>query len=257
MRILFMNPFGTDRYNAIIQGILDQAKRTDAEVVVENLSKGPTYLDYHYYKNFILDELIERGIQAEKEGYDGIIFGCMLDPGVLEAKENIDIPIIGTHEPTIHVAAQLGHRFAVVTNSDKSAPSMANLVRQYGLEPKCVGAGSIQMSLDEIFEKPEQCRENTLKAIRWCKDKGADVMVAACTIQSAYFMHAYGLSKETFSIEGITYLDPNIIGLKMCEMLVDLHKMGISLSRNSLFAKPQDFSLSDWMNVRKTFNVEG
>ncbi len=256
MKILFMNPFGTDRYNALIQRILNKAKRPDTEVVVENLSKGPTYLDFHYYKNFIVNELIERGIRAEKEGYDGVIFGCMLDPGVFEAKENVDIPLIGTHEPTIHVAAMLGHRFAVVTNSDKSAPSMANLVRHYGLESKCVGSGSIRMSLDEIFEKPEQCKENTLKAIRWCKAQGADVMVAACTIQSAYFMDSYGLSKDTFTLEGLTYLDPNITGLKMCEMLVDMHKMGISLSRNSLFGKPQDYSLSDYIDVRKTFGVE-
>jgi len=251
-----MNPFGTDRYNGIIQGILDQAKRPDVEVVVDNLSKGPTYLDYHYYKNFIVGELIERGIQAEKDGYDGVIFGCMLDPGVFEAKENVDIPLIGTHEPTIHIAAMLGHRFAVVTNSDKSAPSMANLVRHYGLEDKCVGSGSIKMSLDEIFDDPSQCKENTLKAIAWSKERGADVMVAACTIQSAYFMDAYGLSKETFSIDGITYVDPNIAGLKTCELLVDLHKMGISLSRNSLFGKPQDFSLTDYIDVRKIFGVE-
>jgi allantoin racemase len=256
MKILFMNPFGTDRYNGLIQRILDQAKRADTEVVVDNLSKGPTYLDYHYYKNFIVGELIERGIQAERDGYDGVIFGCMLDPGVFEAKENVDIPLIGTHEPTIHLAAMLGHRFAVVTNSDKSAPSMANLVRHYGLEDKCVGSGSIRMSLDEIFDKPEKCKENTLEAIRWCKERGADVMVAACTIQSAYFMDAYGLSKETFTIDGLTYLDPNITGLKMCEMLVDLHKMGISLSRNSLFKKPQDFSVNDWHCVRRTFGVE-
>lgn len=256
MKILFMNPFGTDRYNDIIQNILNQAKRPDAEVVVDNLSKGPTYLDYHYYKNFIVGELIERGIQAEKDGYDGVIFGCMLDPGVFEAKENVDIPLIGTHEPTIHIAAMLGHRFAVVTNSDKSAPSMANLVRHYGLEDKCVGSGSIQMSLDEIFDDPSQCKKNTLDAIAWSKAKGADVMVAACTIQSAYFMDAYGLSKETFSIDGITYVDPNIAGLKTCEMLIDLHKMGISLSRNGLFGKPQDFSLSDYINVRKIFGVE-
>ena len=59
MKILFMNPFGTDRYNGLIQRILDQAKRPDVEVVVDNLSKGPTYLDYHYYKNLIVGELIE------------------------------------------------------------------------------------------------------------------------------------------------------------------------------------------------------
>lgn len=256
MKILFINPFGTDRYNAVIEKILNKAKRKDTDVVVTNLEKGPTYLDFHYYKNFIVGELIEKGIQAEKDGYDGVVFGCMLDPGVFEAKENVDIPLIGTHEPTIHLAAMLGHRFTVVTNSDKSAPSMANLVRLYGLESKCVGSGSIKMSLDEIFDNPKQCKDNVLDAVRWSKERGADVLVLACTIQSAYFIDTYGFSEETFTVEGLTVLDPNIVGLKTVEMLVDLKKLGIGLSRNSLYKKPKDFSESDWHCVRKMFNVE-
>lgn len=256
MKILFINPFGTDRYNAIMEKILSRVKRSDTEVVVTNLEKGPTYLDFHYYKYFIMDELIEKGIQAEKDGYDGVIFACFLDPGVLEARENVDIPLIGTHEPTIHLAAMMGHRFTVVTNSDKSAPSMANLVRVYGLESKCAGAGSIQMPLDEIFCNPQRCRDKVLEAVQWTKDRGADVLALACTIQSAYFIDAYGFSENTFQVSGITVLDPNIVGMKTMEMLVDLHKLGIRLSRNTLYGKAADYSESDYHAVRKMFGKE-
>jgi allantoin racemase len=256
MKILFIKPFGTDRYNPIMERILNRAKRDDTTVVVTNLERGPTHLDFHYYKYFIIDELIEKALQAEKDGYDGIVFGCFLDPGVLEARENIDIPVIGTHEPTIHLAAMLGHRFTVVTNSDKSAPSMANLVRLYGLESKCVGSGSIQMSLDEIYGNPEKCKEKVLEAVQWTKERGADVLAMACTIQSAYFIDAYGFSTDTFHVSGITILDPSIVGLKTMEMLVDLHKIGITLSRNSLYGKPKDFSESDYYAVRKMFGKD-
>jgi len=256
MKILFINPFGTDRYNPIMEKILNRVKRSGTNVVVTNLKKGPTYLDFHYYKYLIMDELIEKAIQAERDGYDGVIFACFLDPGVLEARENIDIPLIGTHEPTIHLAAMLGHRFTVVTNSDKSAPSMSNLVKMYGLESKCAGSGSIQMSLDEIFANPTKCKEKVLEAVEWSKERGADVLAMACTIQSAYFVDTHGFSKETFQVSGITVLDPNIVGLKMMEMLVDLHKLGIGLSRNSIFGKPTDFSVSDYHAVRKMFGKE-
>jgi len=256
MKILFVKPFGTDRYNVIIDKILNRVKRSDTDVVVTNLKKGPTYLDYHYYKYLIMDELIEKAIGAEKDGFDGVIFACFLDPGVLEAKEVVDIPVTGTHEPTIHLAAMLGHRFTVVTNSDKSAPSMANLVRHYGLESKCVGSGSIQMSLDEIFGNPEKCKDKVLEAVKWTKERGADVLAMACTIQSAYFIDTCGFSRNTFQIDGITILDPNIVGLKTMEMLIDLHKLGIGLSRNSLFGKPADFSESDFHAVRKMYGKE-
>jgi Asp/Glu/hydantoin racemase len=47
MKILFINPFGTDRYNSIMEKILNRVKRSDTNVVVTNLKKGPTYLDFH------------------------------------------------------------------------------------------------------------------------------------------------------------------------------------------------------------------
>jgi len=256
MKILFVNPFGTDRYNPVMEKILNRVKRSDTTVVVTNLTKGPTYLDYHYYKYLIMDELIEKSVRAEKDGYDGVIYACFLDPGVLEAREIVDIPVTGTHEPTIHLAAMFGHRFTVVTNSDKSAPSMTNLVRLYGLESKCVGSGSIQMPLDEIFENPQKCKDKVLEAVKWTKERGADVLALACTIQSAYFIDQFGFSKGTFQISGITVLDPNIVGLKTMEMFVDLHKIGISLSRNSLFGKPTEFSESDYHAVRKMYGKE-
>jgi len=106
MKILFINPSGTDRYHPIMEKILNRVKRIDTNVVVTNLKKGPTSLDFHYYKYFIMNELIEKGIRAEKDGYDGVIFTCFLDPGVFAAKENVDIPLIGTHETMILFASE-------------------------------------------------------------------------------------------------------------------------------------------------------
>ncbi len=79
-------------------------------------------------------------------------------------------------------------------------------------------------------------------------------MALGCTVLSAYFIGNYGFSQSTFQLSGITVLDPNIMGLKTIEMLVDLHKIEICLSRNSLFGKPIDFSESDYHAVRKMFN---
>lgn len=47
MKVLFVKPFGTDRYNSIMEKILNRVKRTDTNVTVTNLKRGPTYLDYH------------------------------------------------------------------------------------------------------------------------------------------------------------------------------------------------------------------
>ncbi len=55
--------------------------------------------------------------QAEKEGFDAVVVGCFLDPGVREARELVDIPVFGTANTALHVCAMLGHRIGVITTS--------------------------------------------------------------------------------------------------------------------------------------------
>jgi Asp/Glu/hydantoin racemase len=59
-------------------------------------------------------------LEAEKEGFDAIAMGCLLEPGVREAKQRSGIPVVGALEASLHLASMLGKNISfVLSGSDK------------------------------------------------------------------------------------------------------------------------------------------
>lgn len=52
--------------------------------------------------------VIEATVQAEKDGFDGVIIGCAGDPGVDGAREMVKIPVIGPAQASYVVCSMLG-----------------------------------------------------------------------------------------------------------------------------------------------------
>ena len=58
--------------------------------------------------------------QAEKEGYDAVVPLGVLDLGVEGGRSLVDIPVIGPFQACLHVAAQLGERFGIISYTAQS-----------------------------------------------------------------------------------------------------------------------------------------
>jgi len=108
MKLLALNPFGTGAFDDAVRDVLGKAKRSDTELVVDHLEKGPTFFRYMYFKSLAVPDIVEHVIRAEKQDYHGVYIGCSFDPGVKEAQEVVDIPVVGGLVPAIHLARQLG-----------------------------------------------------------------------------------------------------------------------------------------------------
>ena len=70
MKLLALNPFGTGAFDDAVRDVLEKARRPDTEVIVDHLAKGPTFFRYMYFKSLAVPDIIERVIQAEKQGYE-------------------------------------------------------------------------------------------------------------------------------------------------------------------------------------------
>ena len=110
MKILALNPFATDNYDKAVQSVLEKVRLSDTEICVDHLSRGGSFIRYKYFKSLITPDIIERIIQAERQGYDGVFVSCCFEPGVTEAREVVDIPVVGGAVPAVFLARQLGQR---------------------------------------------------------------------------------------------------------------------------------------------------
>ena len=239
MKILALNPFGTDAYDGAVQAVLERARRPDTELVVEHLSRGPEFFRYWYFQSLATVDIIEHVIQAEKQGYQGVYIGCSFEPGVKEAREVVDIPVVGGAVPAVHLARQLGQRFGFITDTELAAVNTYDVFKRYKLDVECAAIQAVGLGVEEVVRDPEENWRRVIEVARKVVSEGADVIILGCTIVAAFFGSLGG--KLPADLAGIPILDSNVCSLKTLEMLVDLReKHGITVSRKAYYAKPQD-----------------
>ena len=64
----------------------------------------------------------KRVVEAEKEGYNGVVIACYGDPGIEAAKELVKIPVVGITEASYALARILSTKFLVVVSAETAVP---------------------------------------------------------------------------------------------------------------------------------------
>lgn len=249
MKLLFINPFGTPVYDDVIKKVLAGTTRSDCRLDVDHLKNCPADIDYYSFKHLVEERFIERVVEAERQGYDAVVDGCCYDPGLLEARELVDIPVVGCLEPTMHVASMLGHKFAVITDHHKAVPYLENMVKISGLNSRCTSVRAIEVWIRNIIKEPDIVAPKVLEeAKKIVEAERAEVIVLGCTIVASCFDLEYRKhpTKIRFPI-----LNPVVVASKMAETMVDLRRLGVSTSRLAYFEKP-DYSLDEYLDAKRS-----
>src|SRR4026207_2376071 len=99
------------------------------EGVAESAGIGVHYrvLEYHDAR-----EVIYNAMKAEREGYDAFLIGNISDACIREAREAVNIPVLGLCETSLHIACMMGATFSMVSISEKWTPRLIENVTRYG-----------------------------------------------------------------------------------------------------------------------------
>jgi allantoin racemase len=155
--------------------MIDHFKSPLTEVVYRGLPNcGVRVVNDERSREIVAPLHVKMVLDAEKEGFDAIAMGCLLEPGVKEAKEKCKIPIIGALEASLHFASMLGSRFSfVVGGSDKVVKEeiprggrsniLVDLIRSYGLVSRLASIRGIGLETLDFF--PEYKNLDKLKEL--------------------------------------------------------------------------------------------
>lgn len=254
-RIEFINPFGTPIYDQLIQETL--LPYTSAETVVEvtHLSGVPVNIDYYYPKHLMEVGVFEQVIAAERRGCDAVIVGCCYDPGVLVARELVDIPVIGPLEAALAMVRFFGHDFTVLTDHHKAVPYLRDLVRLYGHEPNCRSVGCIDWWVTDMVQNPDAVADD---AVRLANDAmrrdQSEVVILGCTIIAGCLERACLAGRY----RDVPVINPNLAALKMAESLADLKRLGkYNLSRSGYYQKQNQHAAqtAEFEEVRRRYRL--
>jgi len=237
MKLLVISPFGSDKYDEAIRKIVEKVKRKDVEITVKHLKRGLSFIRHAYFQMMMTPDVVEEIIQAEKMGFDGVFVSCCFEPGVKEAREVVDIPVVGGSIPAVFLARQLGQKFGFITDTPRADAQTYDLFKQYKLDVELVGIRSVEMNIDSIAAKPEKNNERVITIVKKLIQDGADVIINGCTVVAAYFSEI----EVPEELKEIPILDSNVCAVKTLEMLVDIQKtLGIKVSRKVYYQKPQE-----------------
>ncbi len=226
MRIRIVSPIVGDW---LIEEALKEGRQfaaPDTELDAVGLSKGPPSIEGIYDEVLANPHIVDKVIEAEKDGCDGVFVTCFGDPGVDAAREKVNIPVVGGFGPAVLMATGLAGRWSIVTVLREVIPLCRDLARKHGLESNMASVRVIDipvLELDDQDRLMNRTLEESLSAIR---DDGAEGIVLGCTAMLGLgsFLRE-GLTKEGLNIPVV---EPTAAALGFLESMI---RSGVSHSK--------------------------
>ena len=228
-------------YGADLKKVIAMAAEPGTTVHVQGLSEAAgigahfRFLEYHDTK-----EVIYNALEAEKQGYDAFLIGNITDAGLREARELVNIPVLGLSETSLHVASMMGASFGLIAIAERWVPRLMENVERYGLRSKLAGIEAMQTSpldLRKAF-RDEARRQDVIErfseAAQKLVAKGAEVLIPAGGEVGVFVIDA-GL----FELQNAPVVSGIFELVKMGEMAVKLRTLtGRFTSRRLCYSRP-------------------
>lgn len=180
----FVHPVAQAPYIERLQALLDQVAGPGVRFEVHGLD--PPDHSFHPLTEFrCASQVIRNALEAEKAGYDAFVLGHFQEPGLLEMRGAVDIPVIGLGEANVLAALSLGHRFGLVTIDPVFVPWHDRQVKTYGLADRYVGTTALKMDLPAFMQAftdetaYARVRDDFVAQVRPLIAAGAEVIIPA------------------------------------------------------------------------------
>lgn len=234
MRIKIIAPVITDQFNLRIEEEANAFALSDAEIHVENISRGAASIESSYDEALNAPAIVEAVVRAEREGFDAVFVDCFGDPGVDAARERVSIPVVGGFEPAVHTARLLTDRFSIITVLPNGFPLFRRLIRKQGMEGCITSIRWVNIAVLDLSGAETLGDALALEAELAVGVDGAEGIVLGCT-------GILGLARtlqKTLAARGhgVPVVDPTgaAVGL-----LQSLHRNGLSHSKRTYPEPPQ------------------
>jgi allantoin racemase len=231
-------------YNEALRAVLDAAKDAGTIIEVHGIEKRGGVGDQYRYLEFIeAQEVLENAARASREGFDAFLIGNIGDPGLREAREATDIPVLGLCETSAHLANMMAGNFSIVTGNQKHAPKIIENITRYGLRDKLFAVRRMNVNrlvdLNEGFVNPAAGKaliDEFLAAASANVAEGAELVIPAVGVLMV-LLARHGIHEVS---PGIPILNGVTALVKMGEAAVKMRRLfgGSWTSRRAMYAAP-------------------
>jgi len=136
---------------------------------------GPAYVSTPADVALATEKVVETiALAARDDQPDGCLIACFGEPGLLQARQRFNFPIVGMAEASMLTAMQLGGNFAILTLGEHWPAMLHDLVKVYGVQDRCVAIERIPGTPFDLMANPKQAAESVAAAAKKC---GAQIVI--------------------------------------------------------------------------------
>ena len=247
MRI-WVQVFSSRERNPDFHGALEEHLRSIAdpgvEIEIHGTRKGGLGEQFRFFQAIDTPDIIENILKCRaakgENRYDAFVSLNSTDPALVEAREILDIPVLGFLETTAHVACMMGRAFSLITPNPKFAISYSQKIQLYGLSGRLASIEAMNIphlpDYRQAFIDPaahQRVFNEFDSAARRAVAAGAEVIIPCGS-------HAVLAARRGVKeIDGALIVDGLGILLKMAETAVKIRQfMGTFVSRKMLYQTP-------------------
>jgi allantoin racemase len=242
VRILWINPVGTDQYDPAIGALLKREARKDTRVDVVSLPDDrPKHLEYHAYEAVVTPDIVGL-VHAFRKRYDAFVIGCFYDVALREAREvSGDAVVLAPCQSSLVYAAHLGTSFSVLVGRRKWIPKMEENIRAYGHGDRLASMRPLELGVLEFQRDPEETARRMLaEGKRAVEEDGAELLILGCTIE-------YGFYRKMQEGLGVPVIDAVLSPFKLAESLGESAlRFGWTPSRRGGCESPPEEEAGRW-----------
>jgi Asp/Glu/hydantoin racemase len=247
----FVHPTEQAPYLERLQKFLDTVAAPSVRFEVHGLD--PPDRHFHALTEFrCAAQIIRHALEAERAGYDAFVIGHFQEPGLLEIRGAVDIPVIGLGEASMLAALSMGGRLGLVTIDPAFIGWHERQVLAHGFGQRVAGVRALQMDLPGFMRaftdeaSYARTRAEFVEQVRPLIAAGAEVILPAGGLPMLLFAR-----ECPFVIDDALVLNGITVVAKATEMALGLRRLtGAVVSRRGTYAKASAACVEEYLRAR-------
>jgi allantoin racemase len=247
----FVHPQEHAPYIERLQTFLDGAASPGIKFEVHGLD--PPDRHFHPLTEFrCAAQTIRNALEAERAGYDAFVIGHFQEPGLLQIRGAVDVPVIGLGEASMLTAMSMGGRIGLITIDPIFIDWHERQVTSHGFGQRIIGVRALKIDLPGFMraftdEKSyAEVRADFIEQVRPLVASGAEVIVPAGGLPMLLFAR-----ERPFVVDGALVLNGIAVVVKATEMALALRQLtGSVVSRRGTYAKASPACVEEYLKAR-------
>ena len=247
----FVHPVEHKPYMERLQAYLDMAASPGVTFEVHGLD--PPDRHFHPLTEFrCAAQTLRNALEAERAGYDAFVVGHFQEPGLLQIRGSVDIPVIGLGEASLLAGLSMGGKLGLVTIDPVFIDWHQRQIAAHRFDQRVAGVRAIKIDLPGFMRaftddaSYAKVRADFIAQVEPLVAAGAEVVIPAGGLPMLLFAR-----ERPFIIDGALVLNGIAVSVKATEMSLALHALtGAVVSRRGTYAKASTACIEEYLRGR-------